>query len=230
VHSIQPNKVTKQCEAINAFISALNDFHPSIKFTANISNTSIQFLDTIVYKKDNQLLTKLYIKPTDNKQYLHYSSSHPAHTKKAIPYSQAVRYRRIVVEDEELNNSLLNLKQMFLARSYPESLVTKQIDRVKHIDREDTLKYKTKQEKLSRFKSSLTKDQFLPLVIAFHPNYLHSKTTSIHKLIHTKWKEFLDENNQLKQIFEATLVKAIFKKGQTLAQLLTSSKYPPQMA
>jgi len=126
-------------DTINSFITALNNYHPSIKFTANISNKEIQFLDIIVYKKDNQLHTKLYIKPSDNKQYLHYSSSHPVHMKHAIPFSQAIRYRRIITEEEELNTSLISLKQMFLNRAYPEDMVSKQIDRVKHINRQDTL-------------------------------------------------------------------------------------------
>ena len=40
-------------DIINSFISALNNFHPSIKFTSTISNQEIQFLDTTVYKKNN---------------------------------------------------------------------------------------------------------------------------------------------------------------------------------
>ena len=215
-------------DTINSFITALNNFHPTIKFTANISKTNIQFLDTIVYKKNNQLLTKLHIKPTDNKQYLHYYSSHPAHTKKSIPYSQAIRYRWIVVEDDELNSSLSNLRQMFLDRCYPETLVTEQINKVKNINREDTLKYKTKDEKQSKFKTSLKDDEFLPLSITFHPNYLYNKKTTIHKLIHTKWTEFLEQNSELQTTFAHTQIKAIFKKGATLAQLLTSSKFPPK--
>ena len=180
-------------ETINTFITALNSYHPSIKFTANISNKEIQFLDTIVYKKDNQLYTKLYVKPSDNQQYLHYNRSHPVHIKHAIPFSQAIRYRRIITEEEELNASLTCLKQKFVDRAYPEDVVNKQIDRIRHIKRQDTLTYKTRQERLSKNKSFIDKETLLPLIITYHPNYLTHKTQSIHKLIHTRWYEFLQD-------------------------------------
>lgn len=159
---------------------------------------------------------------------LHYNSSHPVHTKQAIPYSQAVRYRRIISEEEVLSDALDNLQQMFLTRDYPKNLVSKQIQRVKDMDRQTTLKYRTKQEKLSRFKSAQATNQFLPLIITYHPNYLFNRTMSIHKIIFSKWNEFLAQNDQFKTIFKDTLVKTVFKKGQSLSQLLTSSRYPPK--
>jgi len=214
-------------DTINMFINTLNEFHPTIKFTANISQTNIQFLDTIVYKNNNQLLTKLYTKPTDSKQYLHFNSCHPTHTKRSIPYSQAVRYRRIIVEEDELISALLGLKQMFLDRCYSEPLLTEQLNKVKDLDRTDTLKYKTKEEKQTKFKNLLKDKELLPLSITFHPNFLHNKTT-IHKFLHDKWAEFLEENEELKTTFNNTQVKVIFKKGVTLSRLLTSSKFPPK--
>jgi len=39
-------------EAINNFMEQANTFHPTIKFTAEISDTEITFLDTCVYKGD----------------------------------------------------------------------------------------------------------------------------------------------------------------------------------
>ena len=57
---------------------------------------------------------------------------------------------------------------------------------------------------------------------------MYNKKTTIHKLIHTKWIEFLEQNSELQKTFANTHIKAIFKKGTTLAQLLTSSKFPPK--
>ena len=73
-----------------SIIHALNSFHLNIKFTSTISTTELQYLDTVVYKQDNKLHTKIFNKPTDCKQYLHYTSNHPQHTKLSIPYSQAI--------------------------------------------------------------------------------------------------------------------------------------------
>ena len=67
----------------------------AIKFTANYSQEEINFLDVSVRKKDNRLVTDLYIKPTYTHQYLHASSCHVYHSKKSIPYGQALRLNRI---------------------------------------------------------------------------------------------------------------------------------------
>ena len=38
-------------------------------------------------KKGNQLVTDLYVKPTDTHQYVHASLCHVSHCKKSIPFS-----------------------------------------------------------------------------------------------------------------------------------------------
>ena len=48
------------------------------------SNKEIPFLDTLVFKEDNKLKTKVYHKKTDQKQYLHYKSCHPLNQKDAV--------------------------------------------------------------------------------------------------------------------------------------------------
>ena len=78
-------------EELQKFIDYLNASHHSIKFTVEWSWESINSLDTRVIKKDNTLVTDLYKKPEDTHQLLHRSSCHPYHTKKGIPYTQALR-------------------------------------------------------------------------------------------------------------------------------------------
>ena len=53
----------------------LNCYHPTIKFTSNYSREEINYLDVSVRKKNNQLATDLYIKPTESYQFLHASFS-----------------------------------------------------------------------------------------------------------------------------------------------------------
>ena len=79
------------------FINRLNSFHPTIKFTHTVSDTSVSFLDVNISKNvDSTLSTDIHIKSTDVHQYLHFSSCHPRKCKESIPYSQAKRYRRII--------------------------------------------------------------------------------------------------------------------------------------
>ena len=79
-----------------SFLEALNNVHESIEFTTNISQTQVNFLHVSIYKDTHgNIRTGLYTKPMDVHLYLHYTSYHPKHQKNSIPYSQAIRLRRI---------------------------------------------------------------------------------------------------------------------------------------
>ena len=73
-------------EEITAFIElhVANNYHPTIKLTAEISDTEITFLDTCVYKgerfKEESILdVRTHFKPTETFQYFfllnHYSNN-----------------------------------------------------------------------------------------------------------------------------------------------------------
>ena len=83
-------------DCLQEFISHLNGSHCTIKFTSEYSKIALNFLDvTIKVGVGGALGTDLFCKLTDAHQYLHSKSCHPWHTKKAIPFSQALRIRRI---------------------------------------------------------------------------------------------------------------------------------------
>jgi hypothetical protein len=65
---------------LDTFISTLNQAHPTIKFTSEISDESVPFLDTRVHlSTDGTIYTDLYTKPTDSHNYLLFTSTHPRH-------------------------------------------------------------------------------------------------------------------------------------------------------
>ena len=72
-------------EELERFIGFVNSFHPALKFTWEISKTSVTFLDINISVQDNKLATRVHYKPTDSHSYLLYSSSHPSHVKDSIP-------------------------------------------------------------------------------------------------------------------------------------------------
>ena len=82
-------------EKLKELIDVLKKKHSTIKFTAERSKAQINFIDVTVYLDNGNIETDLYVKPTDTHQYLHYSSCHPYHCKKGIPYSQTLRLNRI---------------------------------------------------------------------------------------------------------------------------------------
>ena len=53
----------------NNFLKKSNECHPSIKSEYEMSQTETNFLDTTVFKVDNKLQTKVYVKPTDKVIY-----------------------------------------------------------------------------------------------------------------------------------------------------------------
>ena len=82
------------------FFELLNSSHPSIQFTYEYSETSVNFLDgTVNLESDGRILTDLYTKPTDTHQSLLASSCQPNYFKRNIGYSQTTRIRYICNDD-----------------------------------------------------------------------------------------------------------------------------------
>ena len=69
-------------EEIYSFIELANNHHPTIKFTAEVSETETAFLDTCNckrerFKKESILDVHTHLKPTETFQYMYFSSCHP---------------------------------------------------------------------------------------------------------------------------------------------------------
>ena len=77
------------------FLNELNTKHESIKFKYQISHTRITNLDTDVYIKNNKLYIKIYTKGTNRQTFLNINFEHRKSLKARIPYSQALRIKRI---------------------------------------------------------------------------------------------------------------------------------------
>ena len=56
--------------------------HPTIKFTADWSKTSLNFLDVTLSIAEGVIETDIYVKPTINHQYPLPSSCHPFYCKR----------------------------------------------------------------------------------------------------------------------------------------------------
>ena len=65
----------------------------------------------------------LHIKPTSKHQYLHTKRCHPQHCKTAIPYSQALRSKRIGSQQENLLLRTNELKSHLSKRGYSKQLL-----------------------------------------------------------------------------------------------------------
>ena len=72
------------------FLQELNNFNPDLKFTYELNETEISFLDLVVKLSEGKISADHYIKYKDRQQYIHFTSSHPNHTKRSIVYSKGL--------------------------------------------------------------------------------------------------------------------------------------------
>ena len=98
-----------------------------------------KFLDVSARKKNNQLVTDLYIKPTDMHQYLHPSSCHVYCSNKSVPYSQPLRLNRICSENSFYDKPCNELDVWLKERGYSDELVRRQILKAHKRKRKDLL-------------------------------------------------------------------------------------------
>ena len=150
--------ISSSREELGHFITSVNSFHPALKYTWEISETSLAFLDINVSISGNVLCTSMHYKPTDSHSYLLYSSSHPSHVKNSIPYSQFLRLRRLCSDDSNFS-SKSEMCQFFEKRGYPVSVVKAGHHRAQQFDRQSSLQTSQKD-----------KNDRIPFTLTFHPH------------------------------------------------------------
>ena len=193
-------------ESLKEFFTHLNKVDPNIQFQKPLdySLETVNFLDVRVTRVGDRLKTDLYTKPTDTHQFLEFSSCHPYHTKRSIPYSQALRYRRICSDDQDFHDRIKQLKGWLSKRGYDMNMVEKQINEATKISREEALREK---ENINRGGKDV-------LVITYHPA-LSKKVQEIMNRNHC----ILSLGHDHKKLFPETPMVA-FRKPKSLKDIL----------
>ena len=194
-------------EQLKHFLGDLNNCHPSIKFTADYSSNKINFLDVQIIRRGNHLVTDLFVKPTDTHQYLHASSCHVYHSKRAIPYSQALRLNRICSDGDFFDKRCNELEDWLSKRGYSDSMVRQQILRARKFERN---------ELLNKTKNSSSENK-LVLNITYHPSY--SRIKELLSKIHI----LSTPNEEHRSVFTCIPVVG-FKRGKSLKRSISSCK------
>ena len=196
-------------ENLKIFLEHLNNFHPTIKFTADYSHTKVNFLDVQVIRSGNKLITDLYIKPTDTHQYLEASSCHVYHCKSSIPYSQALRLNRICSESKFFDNRCNQLESWLMERGYNDKLVRRKVLEARGIDRNSLLDKPPNGPKESK----------LTVNITYHPSF--SRLREILAKIHL----LLTPNQEHRDVFSNIPIIG-FRNGRNLKSILVRAKIP----
>ena len=170
----------------------------------------IYILDVSVKKTNKQLVTDLYIKPTDTHQYLHASSCHVYHSKKSIPYSQALRLNRICSENSSYDKRCNELEVWLRERGYSDKLVRQQILKARTHKRKDLL---------NNMKDKRN-DYQLVFNITYHPNFSKLKDTM--SFLHL----LLTPDQEHQKVFHKVPIIG-FRRPKSLKDILVRAKVPP---
>ena len=193
------------------FIEQANSYHPTIKFTAEISDTETTFLDTVVYKgerfKEQSILDiKTHFKPTETVQYTHYTSCHPPSVKIGFVKGEALRLLRTNSSNATFEENISNFRTRLLARGYPCNLIERTLSEIKFTERDSALKQDNK-----------NKQEILPFVTQHEPS-----VPNIKQILMKNW-HIIQNQPRLREIFKEPPIIS-FRKGKSLKDMLVRAK------
>ena len=169
----------------------------------NFSNKEINFLGTVVYKtQSGKLETKLYRKESDRQAYFHGKSEHPESLKRSMPFSQALRLRRICSTNNESQDSFDKLRNKLIERGYKQQEINEGIERTKTLDRKKLLEEKAKKQNNRK-----------SLVLTYNCTLPNVKTA-----ISNNWN-LLHINQEFKDVFQEPAILT-FRRNRNLYDLL----------
>ena len=195
---------------LQTFLEEANNFHPTIKFTTETSNENHVFLDTNSTLIGDSIHVDLYSKPTDTHQYLLPTSCHPKHICRNIPYSLALRIRRICSTTDAFENRAKELTSHLKRRGYNSQEIIAAIARARSHKREDLLSYRPKQE---------STDTTIPFVMTYHP-----ELSKVKEIVNRHWS-IIDSSERLKKVFPKKPVMA-YRRPKSLRDLLVKARLP----
>ena len=178
-------------EEIMQSIEQANKHHPTIKFTAEISDTETTFLVTSIYKgerfRSNSVLdVRTHFKPTETFLYTHFSSCHPLGIKKGFIKGEVLRLLRTNSSKNIFEEKIQNFKTRLRERGYPgENLVQRTLSEVQFENRKLALLQKPKEN-----------IRILPFVTQYHP-----AVPNLKQILMKDW-HLIEQQPLLKEIYK----------------------------
>ena len=152
----------------------------------------------------------MHYKPTDSHSYLLHSSSHPAHVKNYIPYSQFLRLRRLCSDDTDFSDRMR--KQRKCASSSRHAVIPIQLSTTANTAHSQSIRNRHHYRHTTN-----SVDGRIPLTLTFHPHNI-----SVKNLISNKFQVTSTRSHHCRD-FCATTPRFI-QTGQKLKQF-PSEKY-----
>ena len=135
-------------EGIDRIKEKMGRIDKNIQYVFSYSNTtthenSIPFLDVLLTIKNGKLDTDIYAKETDTFNYLPFSSSHPRHVARNIPFVLAKRIKGIVSSDEKVKSRISEMRDRLKNKGYPNRVIDAGIKKANLISREAIITHKS---------------------------------------------------------------------------------------
>ena len=201
-------------EDLKEFVSHLNTRMQSIKFEADTSTVSVNFLDvTIIIDPEGNINTTLYTKPTDSHNYINYQFCHQKACKNEIPYGQFLRLRRICSDEDDFISKSKVMAYHFHNAGYPNKLIQESFERAFFQDRDALLIPKPDTK-------AVRDDNKLFLITTHHPPF-----RGVNNIV-SKNKELLDKSSSTRPILQAEIIHG-FRRCKNLPDLLVCAKLQP---
>ena len=139
------------------------------------------------------------------------SSCHPKHCCKNIPFSLALRLRRICTQTHTFEQRAEELSEQLVSRGYNQCTVAHSIQKARENQRTDLLTYKQQANNNNR----------VPFVVTHHP-----ELPDIRAVIDKHWST-IDSSKRLSQIFPEKPVLA-YRRPKSLRDILVKAKIQSQ--
>jgi len=205
-------------EELQAYHEGLNNIHPDLQFTLEFSREKLPFLDTLVYlDEDGGPQTTVFYKPSNTHQYLHYMSNHHPNLMKSLPFSQALRIKRIVSEEHKLKTALQEMTGFFKARGYDNRCLNSALERVGNLQRDQLLIRKVR-DNHNRI--------IFPLL------YSPALAGPVRQFLNEIWA-WIKENSRdtpWETAFRTPPPMIAWKKGKSIAEKLIRAQFPSPLA
>ena len=199
---------------IDSFVEKANNFHSTIKFTAEMPETEVTFLDTEVYKrgrfdKESILDVQTNYKPTETFQCTNFYSCHPPGMNRGfIKGDWALRLLRTNSSQIKFERNIRNFQNRLLERGYSAAILRKYLSEVKFADRKTAPQQRNKS----------ARKKLLPSVTQYHPALPSLKP----RTLMGKW-HLIQNQLRLRKIFkEPPLIS--YRMGKSLKDLLVRAK------
>lgn len=197
---------------LTEFVNILNTLSTTLKFTMEWDKNMLPFLDVMVLKKEDRIITDVFYKITDTKQYLLFDSSHPRHTRNNIPYNLARRLCTIISDTDMLDFRLTELQDLLLQRNYPTQLIQNGINKAKSHERKDLLLVKIKPVK-----------NVIPYVSTHNP-----RNPEMFNIIRNNLP-ILEEDQDMKKILDTSHIIKSKRQSPSLKCILTRESFSSEI-